>query len=363
MTLHDLKAQNLLLFEAVSGSRAYGTHHPASDWDLRGVFVLPQAQLYGLHYVEQVADEKNDIIYYELGRFVELLLKNNPNILELLGMPDDCIRLCHPLFRRLRPELFLSKLCRYTFANYAHAQVQKARGLHKKVLNPVAKERKTILEFCYVLQGQGAVPLLAWLVQKGWQPAHCGLVNVPHAREVYALFYDHAAHEGLPGLGFNGLAPSPAATQVSLSSVPAGLAPVAYLSVNHDGYSAYCKDYQQYWEWVEQRNPHRYASTIAHGKNYDAKNMMHVFRLLDMAEEIATEGRITVRRPNREHLLRIRAGEFEYDELLAQAEAQRQRVEKAFDRSPLPPQPDPEAVNHLLVELRQAFYSLHPGGG
>jgi uncharacterized protein len=362
MTIQDLKAQNLLLFEAVSGSRAYGTHHEASDWDLRGVFMLPQAQLYGLHYTEQVADPKNDLVYYELGRFIELLLKNNPNTLELLGMPPDCVRVCHPLFRQLRPELFLAKLCRYTFANYAYAQVQKARGLNKKVLNPMAQDRKPILEFCYVLQGQGSIPLLDWLGQKGWQSAHCGLVNVPHARDVFALYHNPAAAAGQPGLGFNGIATNPAANQLSLSSVPAGLAPAAYLSFNQDGYSAYCKDYQQYWEWVEQRNPHRYASTIAHGKNYDAKNLMHVFRLLDMAEEIATQGQIVVRRPNRDHLLRIRAGEFEYDDLIALAEAQQQRVEAAFDRSPLPPEPDAAAVEQLLISLRHQFYA-NPGPG
>jgi hypothetical protein len=34
---------------------------------------------------------------------------------------------------------------------------------------------------------------------------------------------------------------------------------------------------------------------VQHGKNYDAKNMLHVFRLLQMAEEIALTGTIQVR--------------------------------------------------------------------
>lgn len=29
----------------------------------------------------------DDIVYYELGRFVELLLQNNPNMMELLATP------------------------------------------------------------------------------------------------------------------------------------------------------------------------------------------------------------------------------------------------------------------------------------
>ena len=77
MTIQDLRNRNLILFECISGSRAYGTDVPTSDTDLRGVFILPQADLYGLNDVEQVNDDKNDVIFYELRRFIELLAKNN----------------------------------------------------------------------------------------------------------------------------------------------------------------------------------------------------------------------------------------------------------------------------------------------
>lgn len=43
MTTADLPEQHLILFEAVSGSRAYGTHLLHPDTDLKSVFVLPQA--------------------------------------------------------------------------------------------------------------------------------------------------------------------------------------------------------------------------------------------------------------------------------------------------------------------------------
>jgi hypothetical protein len=48
--------------------------------------------------------------------------------------------------------------------------------------------------------------------------------------------------------------------------------------------------------------------------------MMHTLRLLDMAAEIATEGRVIVRRPNRDFLLAVRRGDFSYEELLQMAE-------------------------------------------
>ncbi|MEJ7666589.1 MAG: hypothetical protein WKG07_47255 [Hymenobacter sp.] len=68
--------------------------------------------------------------------------------------------------------------------------------------------------------------------------------------------------------------------------------PVAYLSFNRNGYSTYCRVFREYWEWVAKRNAERYQNTVQHGKNYDAKNMLHVFRLLQMAEEIAVTGQL-----------------------------------------------------------------------
>jgi len=70
MTIQDLKDNNLIVLEAISGSHAYGLQLPTSDVDIKGVFVLPQKQFYGLDYVPQVNDEKNYTVYYELRRFV-----------------------------------------------------------------------------------------------------------------------------------------------------------------------------------------------------------------------------------------------------------------------------------------------------
>ncbi|WP_240047191.1 nucleotidyltransferase domain-containing protein [Hymenobacter nivis] len=107
---------------------------------------------------------------------------------------------------------------------------------------------------------------------------------------------------------------------------------------------------------MEKRNAERYANTVQHGKNYDAKNMLHVFRLLQMAGEIAKTGELRVRRPNREFLLQIRRGEFEYEALVTEAEQLVTQVEAAFAASALPEAPDRNAAEQLLVRVRRAFY-------
>jgi len=351
MTIQDLKDQNLIILECISGSRAYGLDTPQSDTDIRGVFILPQEQIYGLGSIEQIADKKNDIVYYELGRFIHLLVKNNPNILELLATPEDKILVKHPVFDRLSPEIFLSKQCRNTFGGYALAQINKAQGLNKKIVNPVGERRKSILEFCYIQHGQGALPLMKWLDLRGYRQEDCGLVNIPHFKDTYALFHSTDA-----AVKYRGIARKDESTKVVLSSVPKEEQPVATMHFNEDGYVKYCKDYRDYWEWVEKRSDARYATNIEHGKNYDSKNLMHTFRLLDMAEEILAEGKIIVRRPNREELLSIRRGEHDYKDLIARAEAKMEDVELAWENSTLQEKANREEANRILVEMRRAFY-------
>ncbi|MGI4743807.1 MAG: DNA polymerase beta superfamily protein [Janthinobacterium lividum] len=355
MTIADLRQQHLILFEAVSGSRAYGTQLPHSDTDLKGVFVLPESQFFGLDYVPQVANETNDEVFYELRRFVELLLKNNPTVLELLGTPADCIVYQHPLFDQFQAPDFLSQLCRQSFADYAVAQIRKAKGLNKKINHPEPPARKSVLDFCYVTVGAGAQAATTWLARQGLAAAQCGLANVPHLTDLYAFFVDQTPERHL---GYRGLVRDPETSQdVLLSAVPKGEEPVAYLSFNRTGYSVYCRAYREYWEWVEKRNQERYANTVQHGKNYDAKNMLHVFRLLQMAEEIALTSTIQVRRPNREFLLQIRRGEFEYADLVAEAEQLVARVEAAFATTALPAAPDKAAAEATLRRVRRAFYA------
>ena len=352
MTIEKIRKDNLLLLDCISGSRAYGLHTPQSDTDRKGVFLLPKRAYYGLEYTEQANNETNDEVYYELRRFIYLLVKNNPNILELLNTPQDCIQYRHPMMDLIKPELFLSKLCKQTFAGYAQSQIKKAKGLNKKIVNPVEKERKSILDFCHVIQQQGSITLTSWLQKKGLLQEHCGLVNIAHMREVYAVFHNAQLSQGY----LKGICSGMDANDISLSSVEKGIEPLAILSFNKDGYSKYCKDYKAYWEWVEKRNDVRYENTIEHGKNYDAKNMMHTFRLLNMAEEIAGEGEVNVRRHDRDFLLKIRSGIFSYEELVELANEKVYKIDALYDKSGLPEQPDLEKAEELLMEIRETLY-------
>jgi hypothetical protein len=351
MTIKDLKDKGLILLECISGSKAYGLDTAKSDTDIKGVFYLSKEQFYGLDYIEQVANESNDEVYYELGRFVELLIKNNPNILELLGTPSEMILYRHPILDKLTPDMFLSGLCKDTFAGYALTQIRKARGFKKKIVNPVEKERKSVLDFCYITQGYSSLPLKEWLKENELMQERCGLTAIPHAKGLYALFYDKDG-----AFGYKGIISGNLANDVSMSSIPKGEKEQAYLYFNVESYSSYCKDYREYWDWVEKRNEDRYQGNLEHGKDYDAKNMMHTIRLLQVAHEILRDGQLNVKRQNRDELLSIKQGKMEYDDLLKMADGIMAQIEEAAKTTTLQDKPDKEQAEQILIQMRSELY-------
>ncbi len=349
MTIEDLKNRNLIILECISGSRAYGLETPSSDTDIKGVFVLPKSDFYSLNYIPQISNETNDIVYYELGRYMELLSVNNPNILELLATPKHAVLYKHPILDLLKSETVLSKLCEKSFGKFALSQIKKAKGLKKKIVNPVSKVRKSVLEFCYVNNDNGSLQLSKYLELNGWKQENCGLAKISHMTDLYGLYYS-SEH------GYKGVMKNKNSHTVSLSSIPKGEIQKRILYFNVNGYSRYCKDYKEYWDWVENRNEARYENTQSHGKKYDSKNMMHTFRLLEMAIEIAEQGVVNVKRDDREFLLNVKSGSFEFDYLLALAEKKKIKMEEVFMSSDLPDQPDVESIQKIAYQIRESLY-------
>lgn len=363
MNLETLKQKNLILLEALAGSKAYGTDLPTSDTDIKGIFILPKEKFYGLEYIPQVSDEKNDVVFYEIKRFVELLSKNNPSAIEIFHTSKEDIIYKNPILDLIKSEDILSKLCRDTFAGYALTQIKKAKGLKKKIFNPMPKERKTVLDFCYILDneqnGNGSISLQKWLKANHYKQENCGLSAINHIKNTYFLFYHNSDKnvdtdsETENHFYYKGILKKMDSNEVSLSSIPKGEKPIAYLYFNKEGYTAHCKKHKQYWDWVGNRNDTRYENTLEHGKNYDAKNMMHTFRLLDMAIEILEKKEVIVKRPNREELLKIRSGFFTYEELIEKADQKIEELEKAYQHSTLPNFPNIEKLENALIEIRK----------
>lgn len=353
MTLEDVRHPRCLLLEVISGSRAYGTDTPESDTDIKGVFLQPLDSWLGLHRLDQVNDEGHNVTFYELGRFAELLGKNNPNLLEMLFTPPDCVLFRHPLLDLITPEMVLSRVCFDSFAGYAATQITKARGLNKKIVNPQPETRRSAMEFCHVLDGQGSVPLADWLAARGLRQHDCGLAAVPHMPGTFGIYHDPSG-----AAEYRGLWSSAEATDPTLSSVPRDARPLGWMHFNKDAFKRHCREWAEYREWLTHRNEARYRGNMQHGQGYDAKNLMHTFRLLDSAEEIAREGRLNVRTRNRAWLLRVRAGEFSYDELMQRAAERVEEIRVLYSACALPEKPDISGIEAAVVQIRREFWGL-----
>lgn len=402
MTIEELRNSGLIAYEYKRGSHMYHLNTETSDEDFGGVFFCPKKMLLGLRgrYEEQVSDSKSDVVFYEFGRWLELLLKSNPTVLEGLFAPEDCIvGEVHPAVRKIldNRELFLSKECFKTFYGYAVSQISKARGLNKKIVNPVT-ERKDILDFCYTFIDQGSLPIKKFLAENGLDQKYCGLVNIPNMSDgdssIYGVYYDFAAYFKFENIDwardwYNGNSPYkkffPSVSEqlsmqkriedkeffhyggivhpdeieksntVRLSSVPKGEKPICFMTYNKNGYMRHCRDYKDYKEWEKNRNPVRYESNLGH--NYDAKNVMHCMRLVRMAKELAQgKGFNVVRTWDRDYLLDIRNHKFEYEDVMAQLEKEKLEMEEAIKSCTLPEKVDFDKVNDLLYDVRLKYY-------
>lgn len=83
-----------LLFATISGAHLYGFPSPDSDYDLRGVHLLPLSLVVGLEpHDETVQDSRvidgleMDIVSHDAKKFFSLLLKKNGYVLEQLFSP------------------------------------------------------------------------------------------------------------------------------------------------------------------------------------------------------------------------------------------------------------------------------------
>jgi predicted nucleotidyltransferase len=83
-----------LLFVTVSGAHLYGFPSPDSDYDLRGVHVLPIREVVGLDPSRETVESSGiddgleiDLVTHDVKKFFGLLLKKNGYVLEQLYSP------------------------------------------------------------------------------------------------------------------------------------------------------------------------------------------------------------------------------------------------------------------------------------
>lgn len=123
------KFMNTIL-KVVVGSQAHGLATPESDFDYRGVYVLPTEDILSLGFKYSgsnwVEGEKEDCTAWEIGHFLTLALQNNPTILEVFNSPVvDNLHILGSQLRDLFPYIINPKRAYDAFTGYGKNQQKK----------------------------------------------------------------------------------------------------------------------------------------------------------------------------------------------------------------------------------------------
>jgi predicted nucleotidyltransferase len=285
------------LLHVISGSRSYGTFRPDSDYDYRSVHTLGLDDLLDPFFREEQIesnDGEEDCVDFELKKFLYLAAQSNPNILELLFVPESCILEMNESFRKhiwSNREAFLSKEALKRFIGYCSGQMARIKNHRAWFMNP-PKGYPDRVDFSipeYITNEQ-----LNQVVNMDGR-----LFSEEHGRKL-ALWRD-------------------------------------FLSAK--------KRWQTYQVWLKQRNPER--AELEKSYRYDTKHGAHLLRLGMECEDIFTEKTIHIPSKNVHTILDVKNGKWTIERLTEWADAQFEKLKVLANNSDLPAHPDRNLIAKL----------------
>lgn len=303
------------------GSHSYGTsvdyiepttgERYVSDVDIRGITWEGQHVWLGLKNFEQFENKATDTTIYGLRKITSLLLNCNPNVIEILGCRQDHILKMTAEGQLLRDNanLFLSRRAVHSFGGYATAQLRRLENALARDSYPQDKKEEHIMKSIQA--------------------------NMEHLRTHYAPFSDGAFEMFIA------------------ESMKEDMDQEIFLNINLKNYPF--RDFKNIFSEMGQ-TLQNFGQLTQRNKKKDEihlnKHAMHLIRLFLMGQEIL-EGRgiNTYREKDRELLLKIRFGEISHQEIFDMVKVYEKDFNYAKENSPLPANPDYNAVEELVMEI------------
>jgi predicted nucleotidyltransferase len=290
------------IFEGLSGSHLYGMSTPESDVDTRGVCLPPFRVMTDPFMKFDVQDSfaDEDRAIYSLSKFFNLAADANPNIVELLFVPEMMSQLWTKTWQKVvdNRHLFLSKNVKHRFLGYAFSQLEAIKRHREWFINP--PERKPVRED-FGLPEMPSVSM-AWLKELK-TTLNFELLKPEYVEEVR----------------------------------------------KEKAYEEEKKKWDNYNQWSKNRNPKRKGTEEKFG--YDSKYASHLFRLMTEGKQLLLEGVIKFPLYNAEYLLAIKNGALAYEEMLELAGSMAGNFDNWYDLSTLPDKPDRNGLKELYFEI------------
>jgi len=154
-------------YEVMMGSVAYGVNEEGtSDVDVYGFCIPPKDVIfphlrgeilgfgkqinrfeqYQQHHVEDKEARKSyDISIYNIVRYFQLVMENNPNMIDSLFVPHRCVLHITKVGNMVRDsrKIFLHKGCWHKFKGYSYSMLHRTNYKEHKGLNELISFEKT----------------------------------------------------------------------------------------------------------------------------------------------------------------------------------------------------------------------------
>jgi predicted nucleotidyltransferase len=234
-----------------------------------------------------------DLTIYNIVKFFELCRENNPNMIDSLFTPENCVLHCTQVGQMVldNRKLFLSKLCWKKCRGYAKEQLKKMNDK-----NIVAKET---VEKIRELEDKNGIDHKTTIVQIEQEIANRNSVESLKNLSEEELKYYHSLYES-------------------------GL-----------------------------KESQRFEIHKFHG--FDTKFAYHILRLFDEAEQILLEGDLNLQRAS-DSMKAIRRGDWTAEEIRDWATEKDKALEVAYVSCKLPDRPPIGPIKQLLVNCLEHHY-------
>jgi uncharacterized protein len=204
---------NNAIYLGYRGSIAHGTYVPNSnptsidDKDIFGIVIPPMEYFFGLKEFEQFEKKQEywDVLIYDFRKFIRLLIKANPNVLQALWTPEKHIIKKSWAFDELlkNRHLFVHKGIYKSFCGYSYGQLHKMENMayngymgekRKQLVDKFGYDCKNAQHLIRLLrQGIEFLKTGVLIVER---PDKCELIQIKTGqwtiekvkREAYALF-------------------------------------------------------------------------------------------------------------------------------------------------------------------------------
>lgn len=343
-----------ILSRTVSGSRLYHTALDNSDLDMITVFVyMPEISLQANR---PLIFREGDTIFYELSKFIELLIKGELTCHEVLWAPSEYWKDYKGEFSNLRDirNNFLSKSVLKSWLNMSSFLFEKSKELASVYL-----EDKNIVNFLTSITynatmgtktepfqkaiDRGSLDITSIHYSTALKTEHYGLITLSKEGDLYAIWQDYKGVHGeqtVSGIMKDDALVTDDDIAADITGIMSRFAfrgMLYYDRKQHEAYKRLQKDIKD-------------AHVI---KGYAPKSLYHSFRILFALYYFLLHKKVPAEAPNLAFLMDIRRGMYTADYLNKRYQDEYNVISDALDKCSIPEDIDYASLVEPIKKLKR----------